>query len=115
MLAIATQLLNVLVFWMLGQSLGLPITLQQWFIVAPTVLLVSMLPISIGGWGVRESAMVVALHGFGISAGDALLPSVLFGLCAVAATLPGGILWVIIPRWARIHVLDNGLGDLERW
>jgi hypothetical protein len=54
-----------------------------------------MLPISIGGWGVREGAMVVALHGFGISAEDALLPSVLFGLCAVAATLPGGILWVI--------------------
>ena len=94
-LAVATQLLNVLVFWLLGQSLGLPTSLQQWFIVAPTVLLVSMLPISIGGWGVREGAMVVALHGFGISAEDALLPSVLFGLCAVAATLPGGILWVI--------------------
>jgi glycosyltransferase 2 family protein len=94
-LAVATQLLNVLVFWMLGQSLGLPTALQQWFIVAPTVLLVSMLPISIGGWGVREGAMVVALHGFGISAEDALLPSVLFGLCAVIATLPGGILWVI--------------------
>ena len=94
-LAVVTHLLNVLVFWMLGQSLGLPITLQQWFIVAPTVLLVSMLPISIGGWGVREGAMVVALHGFGISAEDALLPSVLFGLCAVAATLPGGILWII--------------------
>jgi uncharacterized protein (TIRG00374 family) len=94
-LAVATQLLNVLVFWMLGQSLGLPTALQQWFIVAPTVLLVSMLPISIGGWGVREGAMVVALHGFGISAEDALLPSVLFGLCAVTATLPGGILWVI--------------------
>ena len=94
-LAVATQLLNVLVFWMLGQSLGLPTALQQWFIVAPTVLLVSMLPISIGGWGVREGAMVVALHGFGISAEDALLPSVLFGLCAVTATLLGGILWVI--------------------
>jgi uncharacterized membrane protein YbhN (UPF0104 family) len=94
-LAIATQLLNILVFWMLSQSLALPTTLQQWFIVAPTVLLVSMLPISIGGWGVREGAMIVALHGFGISAEDALLPSVLFGLCAAVATLPGGIFWII--------------------
>jgi hypothetical protein len=34
-LAIATQLLNVLVLRMLGQSLGMPTTLQQWFIVAP--------------------------------------------------------------------------------
>jgi uncharacterized membrane protein YbhN (UPF0104 family) len=94
-LAVMTHLLNVVVFWMLGQSLGLTVTLDQWFIVAPTVLLISMLPISIGGWGVREGAMVMALHGFGIPTDEALLPSILFGLCAVIATLPGGILWII--------------------
>jgi glycosyltransferase 2 family protein len=94
-LAATTHLFNVLVFWMLGKSLGLTMTLDQWFVVAPTVLLISMLPISVGGWGVREGAMVVALHGFGIPTEEALLPSILFGLCAVIATLPGGILWVI--------------------
>ena len=94
-LAATTHLLNVLVFWMLGQSLGLTMTLSQWFVVAPTVLLSSMLPISVGGWGVREGQMVVALHGFGIPTEEALLPSILFGLCAVTATLPGGIFWVI--------------------
>ena len=108
-LAIATQLLNILVFWMLSQSLALPTTLQQWFIAAPTVLLVSMLPISIGGWGVREGAMIVALHGFGISAEDALLPSVLFGLCAAVATLPGGIFW-IIPKIYPDHMAQTESG-----
>src|SRR5215475_9848311 len=62
-LAATTHLLNVLVFWMLGQSLGLTVAFDQWFIVVPTVLLISMLPISIGGWGVREGAMVLALNG----------------------------------------------------
>ena len=94
-LAATTHLLNILVFWMLGQSLGLTMTLNQWFVVAPTVLLISMLPISVGGWGVREGAMVVALHGFGIPTEEAVLPSILFGLCIVTATLPGGIFWVI--------------------
>jgi uncharacterized membrane protein YbhN (UPF0104 family) len=93
-LAATTHLLNVLVFWMLGQSLGLIITLDQWFVVAPTVLLISMLPISIGGWGVREGAMVVALHGLGIPSEKALLSSILFGLCTVTATLPGAIFWI---------------------
>jgi len=93
-LAATTHLLNVLVFWMLGQSLGLAMAFDQWFIVVPTVLLISMLPISIGGWGVREGAMVVALHGFGIPTEEALLPSILFGLCAVTATLPGAIFWI---------------------
>ena len=93
-LAGTTHLLNVLVFWMLGQSLGLTMAFDQWFIVVPTVLLISMLPISIGGWGVREGAMVVALRGFGIPTEEALLPSILFGLCAVTATLPGAIFWI---------------------
>jgi len=100
-LAATTHLLNVLVFWMLGQSLGLTMTFDQWFIVVPTVLLISMLPISVGGWGVREGAMVVALHGFGIPTEEALLPSILFGLCAVIATLPGGIFWVLSKKADR--------------
>src|SRR5262245_20694526 len=93
-LAATTHLLNVVVFWMLGQSLGLTVTFDQWFIVVPTVLLISMLPISVGGWGVREGAMVVALHGLGVPPEEALLTSILFGLCAVTATLPGAIFWV---------------------
>jgi uncharacterized membrane protein YbhN (UPF0104 family) len=93
-LAATTHLLNVLVFWMLGQSLGLTMTFDQWFIVVPTVLLISMLPISIGGWGVREGVMVVALHGLGVPSEEALLSSILFGLCVVIATLPGAIFWI---------------------
>ena len=97
-LAATTHLLNVLVFWVLGQSLGLTVAFDQWFIVVPTVLLISMLPISIGGWGVREGAMVLALRGFGIPTEEALLPSILFGLCAVTATLPGATFWILARR-----------------
>jgi glycosyltransferase 2 family protein len=100
-LAATTHLLNVLVFWMLGQSLGLTMTFDQWFIVVPTVLLISMLPISVGGWGVREGTMVVALHGLGIPPEEALLPSILFGLCAMTSTLPGGIFWVLSKKADR--------------
>ena len=97
-LAATTHLLNVLVFWMLGQSLGLTMTFDQWFIVVPTVLLISMLPISVGGWGVREGVMVVALHGLGVPSEEALLSSILFGLCVVIATLPGAIFWIATRR-----------------
>jgi uncharacterized membrane protein YbhN (UPF0104 family) len=99
-LALSTQLLNVLAFWMLSQSLGLPLNLYQWFLVVPTVLLISMMPISAGGWGIREGAMVVVLTGFGVSAEQAVLTSVLFGFCAVITTLPGGAFWVVDKKFA---------------
>jgi glycosyltransferase 2 family protein len=100
-LALMTHLLNVLVFWMLGQSLALSLSLYQWFLVVPTVLLISMMPISAGGWGIREGAMVVVLKEFGVPPEQAVLTSVLFGLCAVIATLPGGIFWVVDKRFAE--------------
>jgi len=47
---------------------------------------------------VREGAMVLALRGFGIPTEEALLPSILFGLCAVTATLPGATFWILARR-----------------
>jgi uncharacterized membrane protein YbhN (UPF0104 family) len=110
-LALATQLLNVLAFWMLSQSLGLPLTLYQWFLVVPTVLLISMMPISAGGWGIREGAMVVILNGFSVPAEQAILTSVLFGLCAVITTLPGGTFWVFDKKFAREKSSEPGVAS----
>ena len=77
--------------WSLGIGLGLIPALT----VVPTVMLISLLPISIGGWGVREGAMVVALGLCGVDSTDAVLISVMFGLCAAAIGIAGGLLWLL--------------------
>jgi uncharacterized membrane protein YbhN (UPF0104 family) len=93
-LAAITHILNVLVFVMLGRSLGLAVTAEQWFFVVPSALLLSMLPISAGGWGMREACFIVALKGLGIPAEQAILPSIIFGLGVLVAALPGGLVWL---------------------
>ena len=60
-------------------------------LVAP-VLLVTILPISLAGWGVRESAMIFILAILGIPAADALTASLLFGIGVFLVGLPGGFL-----------------------
>ncbi len=59
----------------------------------PLVVLLTMLPISIAGWSVREAAMVAAFAYVGVDAPGALALSVAFGLVQVAIGLPGGLLW----------------------
>jgi glycosyltransferase 2 family protein len=61
----------------------------------PPVILVTTLPISIAGWGVRESAMVVAFGLVGVPEPSALALSILFGLIGVVTSLPGGLLWLL--------------------
>ena len=69
------------------------------FLVLP-VMLIATIPISIAGWGLRESAMVLAFSFAGLAESDGLIVSILFGSVNLAAGVIGGIVW-----------LSNG----ERW
>ena len=61
------------------------------------VLLWATLPVSFGGWGVREAALIGLLAPFGVAAVQALGLSIAVGLLVMAAGLPGGVLW-LLPR-----------------
>lgn len=80
--------------FVLAQSLNIDLTFIEALIYIPTVLLVSVLPISIGGWGVREAGMVAMLGLAGVPAGSALVLSVQLALIVMLVGLPGGLLWL---------------------
>ncbi len=95
LLALVNQLLFGLTVYGLGQGLGIELPLTSVLILFPPVLLLSMVPISLAGWGVREGAMVYFLGAAGIPAEPALSASILFGLLNLVIALPGGIVWVL--------------------
>jgi uncharacterized membrane protein YbhN (UPF0104 family) len=94
MLACLTHLINILVLFIIGHSLGLPVTLAQWFFIVPPALLLSLLPISAGGWGLREGVLIFALASLGVSPEEAIVPSLIFGLGLLVVTLPGAWVWL---------------------
>src|SRR5205814_8329754 len=106
-LASVTHVCNVLVFFMLGHSLGLAVSLGQWFFVVPSALLLSMLPISAGGWGMREAGLIVALGGLGVPPEEAIVPSIIFGIGILLVALPGGIVWLASGR--RLAAVEPSL------
>jgi len=79
----------------LVRGLDLPVTWVDCLALIPPVILATTLPISIGGWGVREGAMVVALGAIGVPAEGALVLSVVVGLVGMASALPGGLIWLL--------------------
>jgi len=80
--------------YVLALGLNLNVTLMECLALFPPVLLVTTLPISIAGWGVREYAMMKAFSLVGVPSEGALVLSLLFGLVAMAVSLPGGIVWL---------------------
>jgi glycosyltransferase 2 family protein len=52
------------------------------------------LPVSIGGWGVRESSFMFAFAYAGLAQSDGLVISILFGAASFIVGMAGGIVWI---------------------
>jgi len=100
-LALLTQVTNVFVFYLVGRDLDIQLGLSDWFLIAPPALLLAMLPITAGGWGLREASLIVALAPLGVAPETAVIPSIVFGLGALLVTLPGGVVLLLNQREAR--------------
>lgn len=98
--AIVVHLITVATCYVLAIGLEAPLSALDAFVLVPLVILSSAVPISIGGWGVREGAMVAALGLAGIASDKALAISVLLGLGGLIVGLLGGLVWLIAPERA---------------
>jgi hypothetical protein len=62
--------------------------------VGPPIALITMLPISIAGWGVREATMMVAFGYAGLIQSDGTMVSLRTGVISFVVGLLGGLVWV---------------------
>ncbi len=105
-----TSLSNMVIFCVLLLGWGVPLTTAlACGLLAPAVLEIAMLPISVAGWGVREGTAIVAFGALGVSADIAFNSSLLFGLVILAVSLIGGVLWLFERRQVELKSLvDTG-------
>ena len=78
-----------------AQAFGAHSNPMQIVVLLPPVLVASMLPVSLGGWGTRELAMVTALGLVNISANAALLASLWLGISSILIALPGAVFFMM--------------------
>jgi uncharacterized membrane protein YbhN (UPF0104 family) len=109
--AAAQHIVRVAVLAALAASLQLGIPFPTLFALTPAALLVAMVPISLGSWGLREAAFVVFLGGAGITSEAALSLSIIFGLQRVVMGGLGGLAWLAADHRHYKIELDVGTGN----
>lgn len=92
--ALLQHLVRVLILACLAAGLNFDISISALFALTPAALLVAMLPVSLGGWGVRELTFVYFLSVASVGAEAALTLSIAFGLVRLVVGLIGGLTWV---------------------
>ncbi|HWP48966.1 MAG TPA: lysylphosphatidylglycerol synthase transmembrane domain-containing protein [Candidatus Limnocylindrales bacterium] len=82
----------------LGAACGIHLARSIWFLIWPLSKLVASLPISMGGLGVREIALVTLLGRFGIPASSSVGLGLLWQTILVAGGGMGGLLYLLLKR-----------------
>jgi glycosyltransferase 2 family protein len=92
--SVAIHLLTVTSAWCCMKAVAAPVGFAPVLFLLPPVLLITTVPISIAGWGVRETSMVAAFSYAGLAQSDGLTLSILFGAVSFALGIIGGAVWI---------------------
>lgn len=87
------------------EAVGATLRLSQLIFIAPTLLALTTLPLSVGGWGVREVASAVLFEVAGLDPSAGVAASAAFGAVNLVAALPG--VWF----WARREAPPDVIAD----
>lgn len=92
-LSLVVQAGRIILAWLIGTSLGIALPFGYYWAFMPLNILIILLPLSLGGFGLPQGAMVWTLQPLGVAATDAFLLSVLFVGAGVVGNLPGAWLF----------------------
>lgn len=93
--SLINHIVTVTAAWCLARSVGVPFEWTQALLLIPPVFMIATIPLSIAGWGVRESSMIIAFGYAGLAESDGLIISVLFGVAIFTVGVLGGLAWII--------------------
>ena len=92
--SVIVHLFSVLSIYALALSIDFHLNFQTFLIAVPPVFLLTIIPISLAGWGIREGAMIGIFMLVGADQTKVLAMSILYGLLLMIASFPGAYFWV---------------------
>ena len=114
-LGFSAHLNLALCVYCLAVGLSLNIDFLECVILMPPVFLIAIIPLSIGGWGIRENAMIVALSLIDVPNDSALALSVLVGLASLISSFPGGLAWLLSRERDAVSSSKKAQSELNFW
>ena len=93
LLSLAFELAIILIHYLLSLSLAWNVPFSVFLYAVPLITIITMIPVSFGGIGVREGAAVIFFAPYGITAASAITLSLLSYSITLIAGAVGGIIY----------------------
>ena len=93
--SLSIHVLAVVLAWCVARAIAAPAEFAQLLQIIPPVMLITMIPVSIAGWGLREASMGLAFGYAGLDASEGVAVSLLFGAVYFLVGAIGGLVWIL--------------------
>ena len=101
------QFTVILNYYLAARALGINLNLTAFIFIVPVVAIIAMIPISIGGIGLRENSMVFIMVAMGVNNEKAALCSLLILFMLIIMGAVGGIIYIIRPYFESRSKKNN--------
>ncbi len=102
---VAFLIVSILAYFSAAQVINSSATLLSLVVVVPLVTLLTMVPVSINGLGIREGGFVLLLGRFGVAAEEALIISLIIYFISLLLSICGGVCYAALKSgsipWVR--------------
>jgi uncharacterized protein (TIRG00374 family) len=92
--SVPAHLVSFVAVYFVGLSLGIPVELHWYLVYVPVIALVTLIPVSIGGLGLREGAFLSLFSTLGVPPEQSVALSLLWYVMMIVAGLPGLALYL---------------------
>lgn len=87
----------------IGRSIGIAVPLSVWFLAWPLAKAAGLLPVSLGGLGVRDATLGALLAPLGVPMATGVVASLIWQSILIAGGLLAGGLWLGLGRWSSVE------------
>jgi uncharacterized protein (TIRG00374 family) len=104
-ISLLNQLLVIAVTWIMALGLRLHISAAYFLIFVPVITLISMIPVSLNGMGLREYAFMSLFGAVGVLPASCIALGILSSIVIILSSLPGGVVYIFFKNRADMQQL----------
>ncbi|MBN2317824.1 MAG: flippase-like domain-containing protein [Acidobacteria bacterium] len=94
LISFVNQLLVIISVWVTAAGLRLEIPFYYFLVFVPVITLISMIPVSLNGMGLREYAFMSLFGGIGIEPASCIALGLVTSIMIILSSIPGGIIYI---------------------
>jgi hypothetical protein len=112
LITMLVQVTRVMTYYFIASAFNISVPIIYFFLFVPIIMLIIMIPVSIGGLGVREGTFIAFFTLVGMSINDAVVISFTNSFINTLITLSGGLVYLFYNLPAKKELISEKTADL---